>query len=190
MVDEKNDWRSKAEQSATETAAIKTEIESLRQQVAGVTGQTNSDIPQFQTVEELTAYLTQLPAKIKAELLAEQEAKSQSEAKEKAEIDEIITSQLDTLAQNDPSLLEKEGRDAFLKWALEYDQTNLEVAHKLYSQLQSTKEAAAKKGEEIGLRKANSGLKTSKSSEDSTMRLRPGETLESIVRDAKLHLRN
>lgn len=184
LVSARDDFKEKYES----LLPIQEEVQTLKQQIAELTGQKTSSMPQFETLEELTAYLTELPQKVKQEILAEQEAKTRAEQQELSAVDSQIKSQFEEITA-EFGALDKETEKSLLEFALENELTNLKIAYKLYSQINKEKDEAAKKGEEIGRRKANSSVKSSKpGSSEQKSSWRPGQSLDDIISEAKNNL--
>ena len=182
LVEEKNDWKGKAEEYETKMSALQAELEEVRGKVASVTDQNKSDLPKFETLEDLQTYLAELPRKMKEEVVKEIQVASEAEKTKVQEADDYLQGELDSIIAKDKDL----DKDEFLKFALEYDIVDIKKAYGLYSQINHAKDEGTKKGEEIGLRKASSGLKSSQAnSSESKPSYRRGQTLDEIIAEAK-----
>lgn len=175
-----NEYKQKYE----ELIPIAAEVETMKQQIAQLTGQKKSDLPKLETMEDLTAYLAELPKKVKAELLAEMEAKKTEEVNAQKEADAYIQSEIKRLKDAGGEFEDQE----LIKFALEYKLNDLEVALKLFKQIGSAKEDGKKQGEEFAKRKAESGIKSSKNSDEPAFKLNRHETLEDVFAEAKRNI--
>lgn len=178
LIQERDDFKKKYE----ELSPIQQEVARLRETVQRLTGQAPSDVPKFETVEDLMAYAKALPQKIKDEILKDMESKQQAEVQANKEVDDQIQGQLDQLTAQGKQFDEKE----LLQFALENEITNLEIAFNLLQRVNQAESDGKKKGEEIGKRKADSGLKGSKTpSDDTKPTWRPGMSVYDAIEDAK-----
>ena len=130
--------------------------------------------------------MAELPGKIKQDLLAELEAKETAKQQVETEADTYIQTQVSALKESGQEFDEKE----LLNFAIRYEITDLGRAFELYQEVNKAKSEGEKTGEKIALRKAASGVKSSKtSSEESKFNYRPGQSLDDIIAEAKANLR-
>ncbi len=190
LIDERDKYRSEAEDYKSKYETLtKSEQTTARQQASDATGVAKAEIPNFETVQELVQWVAQQTALAEKNAVSAYKAAQESETREVQEVDAMINSQLDELAQTDENLMNKDGRDELLQFALDNEITNLKIAHNLLKKINVTKEEGVKKGEEIAKRKEGSGPKTTPTgSTETKMTYRRGQSLNDAIAEAKRNL--
>lgn len=187
LVEEKNEYKNKAQEMETKYQAIEAELNTLRSQIAETTGQNKKDIPTFETVDDLQNYLKELPNKIKQDIIKEFEVIQESNVEKEKAADDWLLSEIEDIKSKDPNLDSKE----LVKFALKYELTDIPKAYELFNQISQAKEEGKTSGEKIALRKASSGVKNSASRFDEPkFSFKPGRSLDDIIEEAKQQLKN
>jgi hypothetical protein len=110
--------------------------------------------------------------------------------KKQKDADDYVVTVMDKLASDGKPLTDKEERKAFAEFCLEHDLMDLEKAYPLYEKIKLASEDGKKEGLKLGVRKAQSGLKSSSAgSEPLLPPNKPRQTLEDIIQEAKSGLR-
>ena len=175
LVTQKNDYKRKYEEMQSALDEMREEINGLKKGKGDP-----EDTPKFETIEDLQKYVTELPARIRAELLAEQEKSSKEEQEKSSSVQKVIDDQLEELRDTGAQFNEKE----LMGFAVKYGIPDLRNAYKLMQDM--SKEAAEKKKQEIEDRKKNSGLQKPSFLADGQMPVyRRGQSLDDIFQAAK-----
>lgn len=177
LVKQKNQYK-------TQVETLGSQLDEIRQQIADVKGQQKSEVPEFETLEDLGYYLKDLPTKIEKNIVDKIKSQESSVKSEQAKADKIVNDQLEKLKDAGEEFNEKE----LIKFALEYEMTDLSKALKLQKKLNTKTEEAKKKGEDIGRRKKDSGLKTKSKSSGEEHLYVPGQDLDDIIEKAKANI--
>lgn len=176
LVAEKNNYKAKYESVNGALEELRTEIASLKEVKSG-----EIDQPTFETWDDMVKFVSQMPAKIRQEVMDDFKNKDTAEAKKKSEVDKIISDQIQTLKDSGEEFEDK----ALLKFAYDNEIVNLEKALGLMKTFSKEK----KKAEEIGKRKADSSPKDSKGTSSPPKQIfQRGSSLDDVVQWAKDNL--
>lgn len=190
LIDERDKYRTEASDYKSRYESLtRGEQNTAKQEASAATGVAQSQIPNFQTVEELVTWVQSQTSVAQQKAVEAYKAEQESSSREAQEIDSMIANQLDELATSDERLMNKDGRDELLKFALENELTDLKIAHNLFQKINTTKVEGVQKGEEIARRKENSGPKSTASG-NSTQKasFRRGQSLSDVIAEAKANL--
>jgi|TARA_R100001530_G_scaffold116130_2_gene83150 hypothetical protein len=178
LVKEKNELKSTL-------AETKTQIDELRQQIADSQGQKKAEVPEFESFEDITKYIAEMPNKIKEQIVGDLEANKKATKSEESKAQDMVTEQLNALKDDGKEFKE----DELIKFALEYKITDLSTALTLMDKVNKTSKEALTKGEQIGKRKKDSGLKSTPTSKKEAGVYNPGQSLDDIIEEGKKGLK-
>lgn len=182
LVDQKNEYKQKLEEKDEAFGELNTKVDKLVEKL----DKKETENLEFETQEEIADYLKGIPAKVKAELLAEQKAVEQAAINERQKNEQMINNQVQELKDNGKVFNE----DDLFKFALEYKIPDLGKALELKEKFDQRSEEAKAEGEKIAKRKAESTPKsnTKKASSGDASIYVPGRDLDDIIEDAKSNI--